>query len=61
VATLDAPRSIESRGRGPAVVAHTAAGAVTLLDGRPPRVRRHVTPPFLADDVGFAPGGARRP
>jgi hypothetical protein len=40
VATLDAPRSIE---RGPgtsAIVAHTAAGAVTLLEGAPPRVRR---------------------
>jgi hypothetical protein len=32
VRTLDAPRSIESRGRGPVVVAHTAAGAVTLLE-----------------------------
>lgn len=32
VPTLDAPRSIESRGRGPVVVAHTAAGAVTLLE-----------------------------
>src|SRR3954447_26935398 len=31
VATLDGPRSIESRGRGPVVVAHTSAGAVTLL------------------------------
>jgi DNA-binding beta-propeller fold protein YncE len=30
--TLDAPRSIESRGRGPIVVAHTAQGAVTLLE-----------------------------
>jgi hypothetical protein len=32
VRTLDAPRSIEARGRGPVVVAHTAAGAVTLLE-----------------------------
>jgi hypothetical protein len=32
VATLDAPRSIEARGRGPVVVAHTAAGAITLLE-----------------------------
>jgi hypothetical protein len=32
VATLDGPRSIEARGRGPVVVAHTGAGAVTLLE-----------------------------
>jgi YVTN family beta-propeller protein len=32
VATLEQPRSIEARGRGPVVVAHTAAGAVTLLE-----------------------------
>jgi DNA-binding beta-propeller fold protein YncE len=40
VATLAGPRSIEAHGDGPAIVAHTAAGAVTLLEGRPPRVRR---------------------
>jgi DNA-binding beta-propeller fold protein YncE len=40
VATLDGPRSIEARGAGPAVVAHTSEGAVTLLEDRPPRVRR---------------------
>jgi DNA-binding beta-propeller fold protein YncE len=32
VRTLDGPRSIEARGHGPVVVAHTAAGAVTLLE-----------------------------
>ena len=32
VRTLDAPRSIECRGAGPAVVAHTAAGAITILE-----------------------------
>jgi YVTN family beta-propeller protein len=32
VRTLEQPRSIESRGRGPVVVCHTAAGAVTLLE-----------------------------
>ena len=32
VRTLDAPRSIECRGAGPAVIAHTAAGAVTILE-----------------------------
>jgi DNA-binding beta-propeller fold protein YncE len=40
VATLEGPRSIE---RGPgvsAIVAHTSQGAVTLLHGAPPRVRR---------------------
>jgi hypothetical protein len=38
--TLEGPRSIE---RGPgvsAIVAHTSQGAVTLLEGSPPRVRR---------------------
>jgi DNA-binding beta-propeller fold protein YncE len=38
VATLDGPRSIESRGRGPVVVAHTAAGAITLLERAGDRV-----------------------
>jgi DNA-binding beta-propeller fold protein YncE len=40
VRTLEDPRSIE---RGPgvsAIVAHTSQGAVTLLEGAPPRVRR---------------------
>jgi hypothetical protein len=40
VKTLEGPRSIE---RGPgtsAIVAHTSQGAVTLLEGSPPRVRR---------------------
>jgi DNA-binding beta-propeller fold protein YncE len=40
VHTLEGPRSIE---RGPgvsALVAHTSEGAVTLLEGSPPRVRR---------------------
>ncbi len=40
VHTLEGPRSIE---RGPgisAIVAHTSQGAVTLLEGAPPRVRR---------------------
>jgi len=38
VATLDGPRSIESDGRGPVVVAHTAAGAITLLERAGDRV-----------------------
>ena len=40
VATLDGPRSIEARGRGPVVVAHTTAGAVTLLERRGDRLAR---------------------
>lgn len=39
VATLEGPRSIEAAGRQ-AVVAHTDAGALTLLEGVPVRVRR---------------------
>jgi DNA-binding beta-propeller fold protein YncE len=40
VATLDGPRSIEARGRGPVVVAHTSAGAVTLLERHRDRMAR---------------------
>jgi DNA-binding beta-propeller fold protein YncE len=40
VATLAGPRSIETAGRRRAVVAHTDAGAVSLLEGVPVRVRR---------------------
>ena len=40
VATLDGPRSIEARGRGPVVVAHTSEGAVTLLERRGDGVAR---------------------
>jgi DNA-binding beta-propeller fold protein YncE len=40
VRTLAGPRSIEARGRGPVIVGHATEGAVTLLEGRPPRVRR---------------------
>jgi DNA-binding beta-propeller fold protein YncE len=39
VATVEEPRSIEAAGRQ-AVVAHTSSGALTLLEGRPVRVRR---------------------
>jgi DNA-binding beta-propeller fold protein YncE len=38
--TTDDPRSIESGPGGHVVVAHSAVGALTLLTGRPPRVRR---------------------
>jgi hypothetical protein len=40
VHTVEGPRSIQSGPGGVAIVGHTAAGAVTLLEGRPPRVRR---------------------
>jgi hypothetical protein len=40
LATLPAPRSIESGRGGRAVVAHTAEGALSLLEGPPVRVRR---------------------
>jgi hypothetical protein len=38
--TVHDPRSIESGPRGRAVVAHAASGAISLLAGRPLRVRR---------------------
>jgi hypothetical protein len=40
LATVADPRSIESGPGGRAVVAHAAAGAISLLAGRPLRVRR---------------------
>ena len=40
VHTVEGPRSIQNGRGGVAIVGHTAAGAVTLLEGRPPRVRR---------------------
>ena len=40
VHTVEGPRSIQSGPGGVAIVGHSAAGAVTLLEGRPPRVRR---------------------
>jgi len=38
--TVEDPRSIQRAGGGRAVLAHSAAGAVSLLHGRPLRVRR---------------------
>ena len=38
--TIEGPRSIQAGPGGVALVGHSAAGAVTLLEGRPPRVRR---------------------
>jgi hypothetical protein len=40
IATREDPRSIERQGRGPAVVAHSAIGAITLIDPSSLRVRR---------------------
>lgn len=43
VHTIEGPRSIQAGPGGVAIVGHSAAGAVTLLEGRPPRVRRVLT------------------
>jgi DNA-binding beta-propeller fold protein YncE len=40
IRTLEGPRSIERGPGASAIVAHTSEGAVTLLEGSPPRVRR---------------------
>ncbi|MGI9097547.1 MAG: YncE family protein [Solirubrobacteraceae bacterium] len=40
LATVGDPRSIESAPGGRAVLAHAASGAITLIEGRPLRVRR---------------------
>ena len=57
VATVDGPRSIQNAAGGRAVVGHANAGAVSLLEGRPVRVRRvlrgFVTPRYSA----IRPGG----
>ena len=57
VATLAGPRSIEAHGRGPAIVGHAAEGAVTLLEGRPPRVRRVLRGFGEPRYAAIAPGG----
>jgi DNA-binding beta-propeller fold protein YncE len=38
--TLEGPRSIERGPGASAIVAHTSQGAISLLDGAPPKVRR---------------------
>jgi DNA-binding beta-propeller fold protein YncE len=52
IATREDPRSIERQGRGPAVVAHSAIGAVSLIDPDRLSVRRvlrgFVTPRYTA-------------
>jgi DNA-binding beta-propeller fold protein YncE len=58
VATLDGPRSIEARaGAGSVVVGHAGAGAVTLLDGPPMRVRRVLRGFGEPRYAAIAPGG----
>ena len=57
IRTIEGPRSIQSGPGGVAIVGHSAAGAVTLLEGRPPRVRR-VLRGFEQPRYGvFGPGG----
>src|ERR1044071_7305619 len=40
VRTLEGPRSIERGPGASAIVAHTSQGAISLLEGAPPKVRR---------------------
>jgi DNA-binding beta-propeller fold protein YncE len=40
IATQEGPRSIQAVGHGRALVAHADSGVVTLIEGRPPHVRR---------------------
>src|SRR5215211_6734434 len=54
--TIDGPRSIQSAG-DVAIVGHSAAGAVTLLEGRPPRVRRVLRGFEQPRYTAFAPDG----
>ena len=57
VPTLEGPRSIQSGPGGMAIAGHTAAGAVTLLEGRPPRVRRVLRGFGEPRYTAFAPDG----
>jgi DNA-binding beta-propeller fold protein YncE len=57
VATLPGPRSIEAAPGGRAVVAHADAGAVSLLGGRPVRVRRVLRGFGQPRYTAVAPGG----
>ena len=57
VATIEGPRSIQAGPGGVAIVGHSAAGAVTLLEGRPPRVRRVLRGFEQPRYTAFAPGG----
>jgi DNA-binding beta-propeller fold protein YncE len=56
--TTDDPRSIESGPGGDVVVAHSAVGALTLLTGRPIRVRRVLRGLGAPRYTAIAPDGA---
>jgi hypothetical protein len=57
VATVEGPRSIEAAGGDRAVVAHTEAGAISLLEGVPVRVRRVLRGIAEPRYTAVAPGG----
>ena len=60
VRTLEGPRSVE-RFAGGALVAHPSEGAVTLLEGRPVRVRRREDAPDTSAATAEAlPASAER-
>jgi DNA-binding beta-propeller fold protein YncE len=58
LATVEDPRSIESGDGGHVVVAHPAAGAVSLLTVRPARVQRVLRGLGAPRYTAIAPGGA---
>jgi DNA-binding beta-propeller fold protein YncE len=58
LATVEDPRSIESGPGGHAIVAHPAAGALSLLTTRPARVRRVLRGLGAPRYTAFAPDGA---
>jgi YVTN family beta-propeller protein len=57
VPTIEGPRSIQSGPGDVAIAGHSAAGAVTLLDGRPPRVWRVLRGFGEPRYTAFAPDG----
>jgi YVTN family beta-propeller protein len=57
VHTIEGPRSIQSGVGGVAIVGHSTAGAVTVLEGRPPRVRRVLRGFGEPRYTAFAPDG----
>lgn len=58
VATVEGPRSIEAAGGTRTVVAHTDAGAISLLEGVPVRVRRVLRGMTEPRYTAVAPGGS---
>lgn len=57
LATIRGPRSIQSGPGGRAVVGHSDAGAISLLEGRPLRVRRVLRGFGAPRYTAIAPGG----